>query len=263
MTLGVDGEEKKMYNQQPLPFEEKDPYAPTLNEQVITASPVSMQEPVIFKEIKEERAVSFELYIPQMNPEGKKEEEKAAEIPEILDIRYEEKMPEQKNISSSGYLNKPENVYVQTPLQPEAPEQKDMPVEIKPEEIVKKEEPRPLFEEETVEMELVIKEDVKEKQFSAPAVLNIPMNDEEEEQKRRAEERIHKLRNLSYNMNSMDNNTEYENVPAYVRRNLELFGNNKLTSVEDFYSKVAVKKDENNQTQISTINTFLDGKKPD
>ena len=64
-------------------------------------------------------------------------------------------------------------------------------------------------------------------------------------------------------MNTMDSSGEYENVPAYVRRNLELFGNNKLTTVEDFYSKVAVKKDENNQTQISTINTFLDGKKPD
>ena len=93
---------------------------------------------------------------------------------------------------------------------------------------------------------LVIKEEVDAKPTPA-AVFNLPANDEEEEQKRRAEERIHKLRNLSYNMNSMDTSNEYENVPAYVRRNLELFGNNKLTTVEDFYSKVAVKKDENNQ----------------
>ena len=126
---------------------------------------------------------------------------------------------------------------------------------------IKKEQQNFLFEEETMEFEMVIKEDVPSK--SAPAVFNLPMNDEEEEQKRRAEERIHKLRNLSYNMNTMDSSNEYENVPSYVRRNLELFGNNKLTTVEDFYSKVAVKKDENNQTQISTINTFLDGKKPD
>jgi cell division protein FtsZ len=113
-----------------------------------------------------------------------------------------------------------------------------------------------------MEFELVIKEEQPSKHVS-PAPADIHLNDEEEEQKRRAEERIHKLRNLSYNMNSLETSNEYENVPAYVRRNLELFGNNKLTSVEDFYSKVAVKKDENDQTQISTINTFLDGKKPD
>src|SRR4030095_10355068 len=40
LTLGVEGEEKKMYNQQPLPFEEKDPYVPTLSEPVETPSPV-------------------------------------------------------------------------------------------------------------------------------------------------------------------------------------------------------------------------------
>ncbi len=62
--------------------------------------------------------------------------------------------------------------------------------------------------------------------------------------------------------NSSEANSEFDNVPAYVRRNMELFGNT-LTSVEDFYSKYTVGKDENNQTQISTINTFLDGKKPD
>jgi cell division protein FtsZ len=88
------------------------------------------------------------------------------------------------------------------------------------------------------------------------------LNNEEEEQKRRAAERISKLRNLSFNMNSADANTEYDNVPAYVRRNMELFGNT-LTSVEQFYSKYTVKKDENEETKISTINTFLDGKKPD
>ena len=86
--------------------------------------------------------------------------------------------------------------------------------------------------------------------------------DEVEEQKRRAAERIQKLRNLSYNMNTADNNQEFDAVPAYVRRNMELFGNT-LSSVENFYSKYTVGKDENDQAQISTINTFLDGKKPD
>ncbi|MDB5210955.1 MAG: ftsZ, partial [Sediminibacterium sp.] len=56
--------------------------------------------------------------------------------------------------------------------------------------------------------------------------------------------------------------SEFDAVPAYVRRNMEMFGNT-IASVENFYSKYTVSKDENDQTQISTINTFLDGKKPD
>jgi cell division protein FtsZ len=88
------------------------------------------------------------------------------------------------------------------------------------------------------------------------------MQDEAEDQKRKAAERLHKLRNLSFNINAADPNNEFESVPAYVRRNLEMH-NTALTSVEKFYSKYTVKSDENNQGQISTINTFLDGKKPD
>jgi len=39
---------------------------------------------------------------------------------------------------------------------------------------------------------------------------------------------------------------------------------NQTASVEDFYSNYSVKAGDNNQqAQISTINTFLDGKKPD
>jgi cell division protein FtsZ len=95
-----------------------------------------------------------------------------------------------------------------------------------------------------------------------PAVEEPPLADEAEEQKRKAAERLQKLRNLSFNVNSADPNNEFENVPAYIRRNMELYGNS-ISSVENFYSNYTVKKDENNNTQISTINTFLDGKKPD
>jgi cell division protein FtsZ len=127
-----------------------------------------------------------------------------------------------------------------------------------------------VFKEEPVsgdntDLQLVIKEEELPKTqpvFPTDATLDDLLNNEEEEQKRRAAERISKLRNLSFNMNSADANTEYDNVPAYVRRNMELFGNT-LTSVEQFYSKYTVKKDENEETKISTINTFLDGKKPD
>jgi cell division protein FtsZ len=43
---------------------------------------------------------------------------------------------------------------------------------------------------------------------------------------------------------------------------MELYGGSAQV-VENFYSNYEVKTDENNQTKISTINTFLDGKKPD
>ncbi len=259
MTLGVDGEEKKMYNQQPLPFvEKKDEYAPTLKNAVedFTPEPLGFTSEISMAEQKSEPIV-FDLQIPEIKGEEKLAEVKAPDIKEeeelpVLNILYEEKIVEEKNVKPS-FLNKPSTIYAE---ENEAPV-----VQIKKEE-VKKEQPKVLFEEEPMEFELVMKDEVEAKPAPA-AVFNLPMNDEEEEQKRRAEERIHKLRNLSYNMNTMDAGGEFENVPAYVRRNLELFGNNKLTTVEDFYSKTVVKKDENNQTQISTINTFLDGKKPD
>lgn len=87
------------------------------------------------------------------------------------------------------------------------------------------------------------------------------LRDEADEQKRRAAERLHKLRNLSFNVNSADPNNEFETVPAYIRRNMELYNSN--SHIENFYSNYEVKSDQNNQAQISTINTFLDGKKPD
>ncbi len=85
--------------------------------------------------------------------------------------------------------------------------------------------------------------------------------DEAEGLRRRAADRINKLRNLSFNMNAADPNNEFETVPAYIRRNLELY--NTVTSVESFYSQYEVKSDNNSQGEISTINSFLDGKKPD
>ena len=87
------------------------------------------------------------------------------------------------------------------------------------------------------------------------------LQDETEEQKRRAAERLHKLRNLSFNVNAADPNNEFETVPAYIRRNMELYNHN--TQVENFYSNYEVKTDDKNQSHISSINTFLDGKKPD
>lgn len=102
----------------------------------------------------------------------------------------------------------------------------------------------------------------KEPIFEAPLVDTPAVFDEAEAQKARAAERLQKLRNLSFNFNSSDASSEYENIPAYVRHNLQVH-NTTLASVEKFYSSYAVGTDENNVAQISTINTFLEGKKPD
>jgi cell division protein FtsZ len=87
------------------------------------------------------------------------------------------------------------------------------------------------------------------------------LQDETAELRRRAAERIAKLRNLSFNINASDPNNEFETVPAYLRRNMEM--QIQIADVESFYSNYTVKPSEENQASISTINTFLDGKKPD
>ena len=117
--------------------------------------------------------------------------------------------------------------------------------------------------EEESGMQLVMKE-VELTNTARPAHQDFDMPiDNAEEQRRKVAERIQKLRNLSFNINNgADPNTEFDAVPAYVRRNLDLFGNT-MASVENYYSKYTVDQDENNQTNISTINSFLDGKKPD
>jgi len=116
-------------------------------------------------------------------------------------------------------------------------------------------------EEEEDGLQLVMRESHS---TAKPVAQHIEMPlDDSEEQRRKVRERIQKLRNLSFNIgNGNDPSAEFDEVPAYVRRNMDLFGNT-LASVENYYSKYTVDQDENNKTQISTINTFLDGKKPD
>ncbi|MDQ6845665.1 MAG: cell division protein FtsZ, partial [Bacteroidota bacterium] len=164
--------------------------------------------------------------------------------------------------TSGGYLAKPSQIYA----------------EDKPSKSKTVEEPTPLMiskqeDEPEIEMQLVVKEsheateDKKDPKVhqTMPIMMSSveepPMVDETEELKRRAMERIAKLRNLSFNVNAADPNNEFESVPAYLRRNMEL--HNSIADVESFYSNYTVKSDENNKAEISTINTFLEGKKPD
>ena len=85
-----------------------------------------------------------------------------------------------------------------------------------------------------------------------------------EEQKRALEERAERLRKMSFNIKSTDSSDEMENVPAYIRKNVDL--DNSVASSDKFYSgySVGVNEQQNSsQATIQTINTFLDGKKPD
>ncbi len=166
--------------------------------------------------------------------------------------------------TSGGYLAKPVQIYAE-----DAPKKGSKSEEepIAPLQSIRQE------DEPVIEMQLVVKnshEAVEETEKpkvhqTMPIMMSDveepPMVDETDELKRRAMERIAKLRNLSFNVNAADPNNEFESVPAYLRRNMEL--HNSIADVESFYSNYTVKSDENNKAEISTINTFLEGKKPD
>ena len=167
--------------------------------------------------------------------------------------------------ASGGYLARPSNIYTESKT--EVYTSKTSAEEPVPLPSVARIEQDELLD---LQMQLVERDDIPAADMPLayqaqtplfPEVEDPAMQDETEEQNRRAAERLHKLRNLSFNVNAADPNNEFETVPAYIRRNMELHTNN--TQVENFYSNYEVKTGDNNQAQISTINTFLEGKKPD
>jgi len=182
--------------------------------------------------------------------------------------------------ASGGYLARPSNIYAEDPWtekqsNPSAAEgsPKAMPEHnpLSKEPILNTTDPSK-DEDSSPEMQLVFRDGSQAAdepgahQTHSLSVPNSPAEepaaqDDTDDPKRRAAERINKLRNLSFNINAADPNNEFETVPAYIRRNLELY--NTISNVENFYSNYEVKTDENNNTEISTINTFLDGKRPD
>ena len=179
-----------------------------------------------------------------------------------ISINKEDASNNGRTLSSGGFLAKPAQIYVE-----EKPTIRESNLT---------EEPLPLHkpvqeDEPVIEMQLVVKDSnkaaeeepiVKQTQPIMMSPVEEPaLQDETEDLRRRATERIAKLRNLSFNINAADPNNEFETVPAYLRRNMEM--HNQIADVESFYSNYTVKTDDNNQAEISTINTFLDGKKPD
>ena len=269
-------------------IKEVDPFMPTLS-QSHPVEPLSkttvekMDETPEFFEISSAAdqvpVVQFDMEIPTPLPPKKqtvpaKEKSIEEKIEDKIEERIEDKIEESKEeiienkeaskdslLSSGGYLAKPAQIYVE-----------EEPAILKSNST---EEPTPLQisvqeDEPVIEMQLVVKDsqnaaeekpDDQIQPIMMSAVEEPAMQDETEELRRRATERIAKLRNLSFNINAADPNNEFETVPAYLRRNMEI--HNQIANVESFYSNYTVKSDDNNQAEISTINSFLDGKKPD
>lgn len=273
----------------------KDPLAPKLIEDF-----PSVMAPVIdFTDMKEEASEGFILY--ELKPEnlpGKTTERKhgkstvsklsivkddepinsgteSTSVPPVIEENITEMKlsvndstgtPAPVSAASGGYLARPSNIYAESKAEVSTSKRSaEEPVPSKKD--VASEEEEELLD---LQMQLVERDDIPAAdkplahQAQSPLSTEVEdpaLRDETEEQKRRAAERLHKLRNLSFNVNAADPNNEFETVPAYIRRNMELY--NQHSGVENFYSNYEVKTDTNNQTQISTINTFLDGKKPD
>jgi cell division protein FtsZ len=218
----------------------------------------------IFEENTSNKVI-FELKentVKETAPKAATEQAPVKEELKFICVEKPVEKPRAKN--SNGILRKPANIYAEeiTTIQKQSTV-----VAVSTNSSVQKEEApqqskqiKPFFPlEEEEDLQLVYKEN----NFfdSAQAALNLEET-EESKQKRKAAERIDKLRKLSFNINGNDPNSEFDAVPAYVRRNMELISNTQA-SVESFYSKYTVTKDEKDNTNISSINTFLDGKKPD
>jgi len=214
----------------------------------------------IFFEISSaaDQVPTFEFDIPTLpTPEEKTK---------AVEVAKQNTVPQ--SLPTTGFLTKPSQIYV-------AEEQKavvNKPAEVTQPIVLHIQQEEPLIEMTLVEREEpVAKETEKEQPAEKPKTIALSNVQEEEpaaenngqdDSSRRTLDRITKLRNLSFNINAADPNNEFETVPAYLRRNTEA-SHNQIANIESFYSNYTVKSDENNQAEISTINTFLDSKKPD
>jgi cell division protein FtsZ len=254
-----------------------DELAPTMQEfampemsNVYVSAPDFEEEEEVVASFEEE-LISQEIMLEDFNETVEEEE-----IAEVFELNMEEEATPIYN--TEFVLNKPVNIYAEAELEaalelePNVEAVAEVANEITAEVVVPAETENLETSFRSVEMEmeeeptmqLVMREESSLTAQNRPQHSSFDISmDNSEEQRRKVAERIQKLRNLSFNINNgSDPGVEFDAVPAYVRRNLDLFGNT-MASVENYYSKYTVEQDENNQTQISTINSFLDGKKPD
>jgi len=267
-------------DQEPSSVPLSDALQPKLVDKAAPASPLTLFSESPFVSDDQPTAKSAD---PSAGNRG--DDEKSTRIEWVLSP---EPKPSQKNqapgaiksspasAASGGYLARPSNIYAEdTWNEKPSSEKQSSPEHNNPikEPTLNTTAKNPSVEDDTSpDMQLVFRntdstaDEPGAHQTHPISVPNSPVEepapqDDADDLKRRAAERINKLRNLSFNVNAADPNNEFETVPAYIRRNLELY--NTISNVENFYSNYEVKTDENNNTEISTINTFLDGKRPD
>lgn len=246
-----------------------DPFMPTLSEPVVELPRITtvekLDESPVFFEISSaaDQVPVVEFDMEQFPPEKPKPTVQTTPV-KVTNDNINKDASKSSSLSSGGYLAKPVQIYAEE--MPAIPESKSVEEPLPLQKSVREDEP-------VIEMQLVVKDSQKAAEDHQPPIVqqtqpimmspveDTAMQDETEELRRRATERIAKLRNLSFNINASDPNNEFETVPAYLRRNMEM--HNQIADVENFYSNYTVKTDENNQSDISTINTFLEGKKPD
>ena len=204
------------------------------------AEPASATAPVFFEISSSTDQIPTVVFdIPEPPVPVKKEEP----VKEILITNAGEEPKKEASMpasSAGGYLAKPQNLY--------AYEEKPQPESNTTEELTPLQS-IPKADEPEVEMQMVVKDShqaAEEKPIapqtqhplSMSSVEEPAVQDETEELRRRAADRIAKLRNLSFNINAADPNNEFESVPAYLRRNMELHGT--LADVESFYSNYKI-----------------------
>jgi len=299
LTLGQSEiDEKKITEaastQQAIPFIDKNPFEPQLIEQIPTSSTafdmlgmtyssndfdanretvLATQEPEIFSlEFTSKEPETLAYFGTIETVQTPVQEAPLTVVSSVENSIIEMTLVEHTSNNNTPILNKPSNIYSSYNVEPQhkAVENENENIETNTFELSIKETPiAETFQTKTDitnnETESSILEvNNRDNIVTTPIVSNVALEDlsEEEEQRRRALERIQKLRSLSFNMNSSDATTEFDNVPAYVRRNMELFGNT-LTTVENFYGRATVEKNDNNETYISTKNSFLEGHRPD
>jgi cell division protein FtsZ len=229
---------------------------PTIHD--ITERIIEERPPVIHWELQPEARPEMMKIVTEKKAEPVSEK-KTAPVVSIQEETKKQTTP-QSSVVSGGYLARPSNIYAEPKANTPQPDEK-------PAAPVSKKEDEELIE---LQMQLIEKQEMPEPEWPLPdynQLHSVPESnmesamDELEEQQRRATERLQKLRNLSFNVNAADLNSEFETVPAYIRRKMDLY--NESSAPENFYSNYEVKTDSNNKSHISTINTFLDGKKPD
>jgi cell division protein FtsZ len=129
----------------------------------------------------------------------------------------------------------------------------------------------PAAEQATAEMTITVREEAPQQEPSV-TIGGHTLTAEEleerrrfEEQKRALEERAERLRRLSFNIKGGEGTDDMENVPAYLRRNADLPEKGSGSQDRSFFSgmSIGVNEGQGPQATIQTINTFLDGKKPD